>query len=526
MLKRFLIKPDCWFVLAILAFITLSTGAARAQEPSPFANCRLGVGGTTADLGDFDLGQLNMGLYLDWASRSNPALSIGLPAEVEYIQTVRVHQDKVAGWDSAYVDPPTYTVSPNLATLASRVAASPPGSIWRIGNEIERRDWYNGGQDEITPELYATAFHETRAVIKAADPTARVAIGSVIEATPLRLAYLDRVWASYFNQYGYSMGNDIDVYIVHGFLLREIRNSWGAEIPAGFDNSDADPNNNYDPTTGFLYGVAESSPVIVQEHHNIAHFIEFTTAFRAWLAAKGERNKPLINTEFGVLYDGFNGESITPQEVNAYMDAAFDYLFTAADPNTGYPADENRLVQGWVWYSLDDVNWNGYLFGSGAALSSFGENWRAYVSNAANPLASQPRQNLLVTHLSAEPNPAHILVGDSTTIRLKADIANSGNTPTSTGNNILVSFWDGDPSDPGSNQIGSSQILPDIQGCGRFSTVEVEWQRGAGTFDWYVKVEPVGAETNVNDNVASSTVSVIQGPPVAADEIYLPVVQK
>jgi hypothetical protein len=214
--------------------------------------------------------------------------------------------------------------------------------------------------------------------------------------------------------------------------------------------------------------------------------------------------------------------------VTNYLTASFDFMFTATDEQIGYPADGNRLVQGWVWYSLNDDYWNGSLFDPNTkTLTVFGTTWKDYVSNPANPLASQPQRNLLVTNLQADPNPAYVSSGDSMTINLRADIANSGNTNTSTGNNIMVSFWDGDPNEPSSNQIGNTQILDDLAGCGRFTTVEVDWPDiGEGNHVWYVKVDPITGETNSDDNVASSIVSVIEGAPPPEQKTYLPIILK
>jgi uncharacterized repeat protein (TIGR01451 family) len=503
-----LLRKQLLVILATVCMFASSVGPAKGQAPTPFANCRLGVGGAQGDVIGYNMEQLNMGLYLDWRTRSSPPA--GLPVAVEYIQTVRVHQDKGANW----FGPPrvyasnTYKVSPSLTTIAS-IASSQPGSLWLIGNEIERVDWWQGdswsGQDEITPELYAKAFHEIRAVIKAADPTARIAIGGVIQATPLRLEYLDRVWDGYYTEYGYPMGNDIDVWNVHGFILREVRNSWGAEIPAGLNNS-----------AGFLSEYGENYSAILAAHRNIAHFQQFTHALRTWMAAHGERNKPLINTEYGILYKSLGGEQITAPQVSDYLTASLDYLLTTTDENIGYPADGNRLVQGWVWYSLNDTNWNGNLFDPTKALTSVGTTWKNYTSNPAHPLASEPQQNLLVTNLRASPNPAFVSPGGSATVALQADVANSGNTRTTTNNSLEVSFWDGDPGDPGSNQIGSTQILGDLPGCGGFITVEVDWPgRVAGDHVWYVRVEPIANETSVADNTASSVVSVLENLPDA-----------
>jgi uncharacterized repeat protein (TIGR01451 family) len=311
------------------------------------------------------------------------------------------------------------------------------------------------------------------------------------------------------------MGDDIDVWNIHGFLLREVRHSWGAEIPAGFDNEDSDPNNDYDPQDGFLYGA--NTATIIAEHHNVLRFQEFTRALRQWMAAHGERDKPLINTEMGILYKSLGGYSITTQQVNDYLTASFDFMLTATDSQIGYPADENRLIQGWIWYSLNDNDWNGNLFNpSTKALTAVGTHWKNYVSDPGRPQASQPMQNLLVTNLRASPNPVMVTPGQSATVTLRVDVANSGNTMTNTNNLIQVSFWDGDPGDPSSNQIGSTQILDDLPGCGRFTTAEVDWQvSGQGDHVWYARVDLIANETSTTDNTANSIVSVLEGLPEA-----------
>lgn len=504
----------CTIGLAAIFIFTATGLPAKAQDPFP--NCRLGAGGVTNNVIGYDMEQLNMGLYLDWRARNPPA---GLPETVEYIQVVRVHQakdDYGSGWfgpPRQYLEPPSYHVSPSLTEIAN-IATSQPGALWLIGNEIERVDWPEGdgwgGQDEITPELYATAFHQISAAIKAADPTARVSIGGIIQATPLRLEYLDRVWDSYQNQYGYPMGQDIDVWNVHGFIIREVLDEWGADIPAGFDNTDDDPTNDFDPADGLLYNANYNTTL--RAHHDMDYYTQLIEDFRAWMAAHGEQNKPLINTEYGILMNLNNNQIIN------FLENSFDYMFAATDPDTGYPADEYRLLQGWVWYSLNDdfsVFDHGTLLDSNKNLTAIGNAWKNYVTDPAHPLASQPQQNLLATNLHSTPNPAYALPGNSTLVTLKANIANSGNTKSNSDNNIAVSFWDDDPANPGANQIGSTQIIDDIPGCGQFTTVKVDWLRQIGEHPWYVKIDPIANETNQNDNVANSTAIVLEGTPTA-----------
>jgi hypothetical protein len=85
--------------------------------------------------------------------------------------------------------------------------------------------------------------------------------------------------------------------------------------------------------------------------------------FRAWMAAQGERNKPLIISEMGVLYPSIylveGGSEVERQQrgdraIELFMAETFDWLYNTTDAQLGYPADENRLVQRWLWFSLND----------------------------------------------------------------------------------------------------------------------------------------------------------------------------
>src|SRR5690606_34019396 len=90
-------------------------------------------------------------------------------------------------------------ISPGAEWLAATVALL-PGRTWLIGNEPDVK-W----QSNATPAEYAQAYHLAYTMIKAADPTAQVAIGGLSQITPLRLDYLDAVWAAYRAQQGTTM---------------------------------------------------------------------------------------------------------------------------------------------------------------------------------------------------------------------------------------------------------------------------------------------------------------------------------
>jgi hypothetical protein len=339
-----------------------------------------------------DLKQLRLGWYVNWGAKEWTE-----PYGIEYVPMVRVKQWKDDGTgnpvdccvDCAYLEPYAYTANPTLTEIAT-LAAAHPGKLWLLGNEIERVDWATSGggcahQDEILPELYATAYHDFYSTIKAADPTAQIAIGGVIQATPLRLEYLTRIWDAYQTQYGEDM--PVDVWNVHGFVLQEVAGSWGADIPAGIAE-----------TEGMLYTLVENKDfTIVQEH---------LIAMRQWMADRGQQNKPLIITEYGVLMpEWIDPAELTYEDVrDDFMLPSFEFFLNYTDSSVGYPADGNRLVQRWNWYSLDDdqgwyeegvfyQGFNGNLFYSGnydqpMGLSNLGQYWIDYVGPL--PEGSEP----------------------------------------------------------------------------------------------------------------------------------------
>jgi len=200
------------------------------------------------------------------------------------------------------------------------------GQIWIIGNESDVI-W----QDDLTPEAYAQLYHDLYSLIKKMDPTASIAIAGISQATPLRLAYLDRVLVTYQNLFGEPLPTDW--WTVHGFVLQEARGSWGVDIPPGFDLEH-----------GELYTVGD--------HGRIDLFRQQIISFRRWMAVNGYRDKPLALTEFGILLSDEYGYS--PEVIAQYFQDAVSWLDTVVDDQIGYPEDSNRLVQRWAWFSLSD----------------------------------------------------------------------------------------------------------------------------------------------------------------------------
>jgi hypothetical protein len=286
------------------------TAAAATATTQPVTGSgsrqRFGVGVSLPAPWVKRLTNLNAGWFLDWGSLA-PAER---PAGLEYVRMVRVSQG---------------LPQPDLATLAG-IAQRSPGALWLIGNEPDVI-W----QDNVTPEQYANVYHDVYATLKQADPASRIAIAGVTQPSPLRLRYLDRILAAYRQQFDADL--PVDVWNVHNFILPEKRGDWGVDIPPGLDAS-----------SGLI--------VEVEDHDNLARFKQQIVDFRRWMAERGYRDKELIVSEYGILMYADFGFSY--ERVRAFMLGTFDYFLTASDDALGLPADGNRLVQRWCWYSLSD----------------------------------------------------------------------------------------------------------------------------------------------------------------------------
>lgn len=345
---------------------------------------RIGYGVTVSALSVYtDVADLGAGWYLDWGVRAAPER----PANMEYVQMVRVHQKLACGdyYHSdrvvcPYATPLDYVYSPNRETIEAAALAN-PGSLWLIGNEMDRIDWAyctewdgnhcttvaHSGQDEILPETYAVAYHDLHTIIKAADPTARVAIGGVIQATPLRLQYLSAIWDHYQAIYTDTM--PVDVWNVHNFIIQEKARNWGAEIPAGIT-----------ATVGEYVDEPET-------HIDMAIFDQQIRAFRQWMKDRGQQRKPLVVSEYGVLFhNGTLGlDANDAESIHDFMIDTFDYFYNTKDCTLGAPSDQCRLVQMWNWYSLDDAGgtFNPYarLYNATTRqMTVTGERFRSYIS--------------------------------------------------------------------------------------------------------------------------------------------------
>jgi len=339
------------FVTVALLTLALATLGAvcslpgRADGPLyPQEVDRFGVGVSQAfgKITDYDVESLHAGWYSDWGRSLNPLR----PGGIEYAQLINVHEGNHI----------------SLAQLGPLVDAN-PGALWLIGNEPECV--YQG---DNTPQQYADAYHTLYTFIKGRDATAQVAAGGVVEPTPLRLKWLDQVLAAYQSTYGEAM--PADAWHTHMQILQELQGGWGCGIPRGLTE-----------TQGRLYEI--------EDNGSVAEFTQLIVELRTWMRDRGRRERPLFISEYGVLFPVDYG--YPTDKVNAFMNGTFDYLRTARDANLGYSADENRLVQRWLWYSMNGAPWspdtgtgfNGGLFdyrypAYPGLITAFGINFRRY----------------------------------------------------------------------------------------------------------------------------------------------------
>ena len=318
---------------------TLPSLAQPSPETAPKERQRFGVTVSVSPITDYAVEALGIGWYLNWQVKIKPSRPDGMA----FWQMIRVSEK--GHW------PPSIIIR--------RAAAANPGSTWLIGNEPDVM-W----QDNTTPERYAELYHKLYQGLKSIDPACRVAIGGISQPTPLRLAYLDQVLSAYQARYAEPM--PVDVWNIHNFILREERDSWGVDIPPGLD-ADA----------GLLYEI--------QDHDDLQAFQGQILAFRRWMAERGQRDRPLLISEYGILMPEDFGFDAT--RVRAFMYATFDYFLTASDDALGYPADDNRLVQWWAWYSLGDTLYpTGNLFDPvSKTITPLGVAFARYVPPKDNP---------------------------------------------------------------------------------------------------------------------------------------------
>jgi hypothetical protein len=427
---------------------------------------------------------------------------------IQYIPVIRIKQDKNG---CTYL--PSYRVDP---ALTDNLIDLHRGAIWVIGNEPDRGpdggECSKGAQDDVQPEMYARAYHDLYWYIKTRDSTARVANAGVVQVTPGRLQYLEKVWNAYRTYYHTDW--PVDIWNIHIYILPEVYYDSGK--PNGISSTAVGT----DPALGIRESgndktrCADPKVYCWAEHDDVNEFAKQVVAMRTWMKSHNQQSKALMLSEWSVLYpyiwpdhpgDCFHdeyGNCFTPERVRNWMNHSMDWMESAKDPALGYPRDENRLVQRWVWFST-------YYTGAGTVSSLLdasnnftiqGQNYKARA--AAAPLTHNLYPVSTAATVTHQPN------GSGTRdviLRVAVRNASSGDT---TGN-VKVSFYEDEAR---TKLIGAAVITTPVRGCdGNTAWVSLTWPGlpiGAKDYWAVVDSDNTWPETDEGDNVIKGSVFV------------------
>ncbi len=458
---------------ALLTVLTIAT-ATFAQScplyPSPHQRVGFNVtteGGVT--INNYDAPQLGAGWYHDYTSRQTTYQ----PGGIQYHQMVRgsINRTKLP------------------QSLGPKILNN-PGALWILGNEPDRY-----GQDGLTAAQYASFYHDLYAYIRATDPTSRIAIGGIVQPTPIRLRYLEMILASYQQQYGTPM--PVEIWDIHNFILPE-NCYWGASIPPGLD--------------AYL-SEAVACPATLDDHGDITIFENQIRIFRQWMNDHGFRNTPLIISEYGILLSKYHGYDYT--RVRDYMRSSFDYMLNTTDTQIGYPADGNRLVQEFAWFSLNywelDLNTNRGLNGNlldhdSGQITPLGRDFAAYTNGVTVHTIDLAIRALQLSASTVDVN---------TPVTINTTFVNQGGIAAE---NVTAQVWDGNPNS-GGILIGSSAVEAQVStDCHTPYRVSYQWQPTVpGVHTIYVKLlaSNLDRDVNLNNNYATLAITVASDGPTA-----------
>ncbi len=310
--------------------------APASTEQLAETNCRYGVAYVFGD----SLGwvpTLDAGWYLNFTPGPN-----NIPS-AEFVPVISVKQDFING-----VRQPTVTYTPPLSYVyvnengqtrpgLGGLISMNPGKLWLVGNEPDVDNFIQGN---TMPDVYARAYHEAYQYIKKADPTAKVAIAGLSMMTPGRVQYLDIVWNTYKSIYGTDM--PVDVWNMHLYILEERNPNNDKEYGDGKIALGTDPAL---AKLSSLGGSAVCPPpnepdtnandprldvYCRSEHDSVRIFRDQVYNMRTWMKEHGQQNKPLIISEFGLLYPYLDGK---PDGTCEFLMDEFGRLFRATAGN-------------------------------------------------------------------------------------------------------------------------------------------------------------------------------------------------
>ena len=498
--------------------ITSSIATAKNIEDSNdyFFNCRYGVTLTKGEEVP-SVSKIGAGLYLSF----QPYPPAEGPANgAKFAHVIQIKQER--GPNNSYL--PSWYSNPALDSAFASYVNDNRGEKYLLGNEIERQ-----GQGDIFPDMYALAYHDVYHFIKNIDPTAQIAISGLVEVTPMRTQYLDMVWDTYLETFGTHM--PVDIWNMHLYPIPEVIEvdgelkqsrggaALGTDRNLGKRESDGTSNDCNDPRDN-IYCYAE--------HDNMDMFTAQITLMRQWMKDHGQQNKPLIISEYSILWpyivdedgcylmDEF-GKCFDPDRISKFLLNGFDRLNNTKSTTLGYPADDYRLVQQWVWYSIyqepGQAGSSSNLFEKDlVTLTKMGRAYRDYVAS------ENSYRNLVVDRVSGVPVPAQ--PDNDATTQISVVFRNNGNI--SVQKPFDVTFYSNSSL---TSKIGTVRIDPEVAGCATASyEATVEWSGlNKGAHKFWVVVDS-GAEiqevpTNNVDNTGVGKVIVY------SDRAYLTIVR-
>ncbi len=339
----------------VMVFITFIPTPALANQQASEINspavltstpstCHFGIAVLTPFTG-YDLSTLGVGNYLDWSNIRNSSV----PANINYYRIL--YLNRKYPHDFAW-----------LKLVIPGILLKNPGATWILGNEPDSEVTY---QDHLSAPDYGQRYYEIATLIRRLDPKAKLGFGPIIQPTPVRIYYLTLA----INKLAELAGGAtqahalIDVYTIHGYIINEAELygpdgktiSWGPGLPIG-----------YDPATWPAPESIHTELGETYKTHDINIFKTRVINFRQWMADQGEQNKPLWITEFGSLFPSRGNPYFyaSDQETASFMAQTFDFMLGTKDPQLGFAADDNRLVQKWVWFSMNHplTSYGGALF--------------------------------------------------------------------------------------------------------------------------------------------------------------------
>lgn len=165
----------------------------------------------------------------------------------------------------------------------------------------------------------------------------------------------------------------------------------------------------------------------VDDYDNLDLISDQIRLFRQWMASHGQRHKPLINSEYGILLGEEQGYDY--QRVRRFMLGSLDLFANGlVDEALGYPEDGNRMLQEWYWYVVAQETFNGARVHTGlfdqhsAAILPLGLDYASAVTSATQ------YTDLAVTAFTATPTWT-LFAGEPSQVILRARVHNRGTLP-------------------------------------------------------------------------------------------------